>query len=97
MKPFGASVAMGESLLVTAHAPARFWTLHLGNGCLGYAHDQSTKHPEHERRIDVAHSAPVLIQRHIQRMVQLAFNDPIAALEFDPAQGVEFFERQAAD
>src|SRR6266481_5751620 len=30
-------------------------------------------------------------------MMQTALNDPVAALEFDPAQRVEFFQTQAAN
>ena len=32
-----------------------------------------------------------------QRMMQSALNNPIAPLEFDPAQRIQFFEAQAAD
>src|ERR1041384_1200119 len=88
---------MSELLLIAAYAPAGLLVLHLLNRRLSDAHDQTAKQTQNQCRIGVAHSAAILVQRNVQRMVQTALNDPVAALEFEPAQGSEFFQSQAAN
>src|SRR5881394_224566 len=70
METFGAAVAAAKTLLKTPHAPPCFFGLHLCNRRLCYTHYQSPKHPQNQRRISVAHTAAILVQRHIERHVQ---------------------------
>ena len=84
---------MREALLIAAYSPARFLGLRLGDGRLRYAHDQSPEHSEHQRRVGLAHAAAVLVQRNVQGMVQPAFDNPIATLEFEPAPRVQLRQR----
>ena len=88
---------MGELLLVAPDAPAGLRCLSLGDRRLGNAHDQATEQFQHQRRIGMAHAAAIFIEGNIQRIMQPAFIDSIAAFEFDPAQRIELFEGQAAD
>jgi len=88
---------MGEALLITPHAPARFFGLHLRDRRLRHADHQPPKHPQDQRRVGVAHPTAILIERHVQRVMQSALNDPITALEFDPARRVQSLRRQTAD
>jgi hypothetical protein len=73
---------MREALLVAAHGPARLFGLRQCDGRLRYAYDQSPEQAQHQGRVGLAHTAAVLVQGNVQRMVQPAFDDPIAALEF---------------
>jgi len=74
---------MREALLVAAHGPARLFGLRLCDGRLRYAYDQSPEQAQHQGRVGLAHTAAVLVQGNVQRMVQPAFDDPTAALEFE--------------
>lgn len=89
MEALWSAVSTGELLLVTADAPARFFSLRLLNGCLCDAHDQAAKHAQNQCRIGIADPAAILVEGHIQGVMQTALNDPIAALEFHPTQRVE--------
>ncbi len=97
VEAFRAAVSTGKALLITPHRPACFFGLRLSNRRLCHAHDQSPKHSQDQRRIGVAHSAAILIQRDVQRVVQSTLDDPIAPLEFDPTQRVQLLQGQAAD
>jgi len=92
MEALRASVLTGELLLVAPHTPAGLLGLHLSNRRLSHADGQAAKHPQNQRRIGGAHPAAILVERYIQRMVQTALNDPVAALEFDPAQRVQLLQ-----
>ena len=83
---------MCELLLVAPHTPACFWSLHLRDGRLGNADDQATKHSQNQSRISVAHATPILIQGNVQRVVEPAFNDPVAPLELNPIQCVHLLQ-----
>ncbi len=84
---------MRKALLVAPHGPARLFGLRLRDGCLRYAHDQSAEQTQQQRRVGLAHAAAVLVQGNIQRMMQPALYDPIAALEFEPAPRIQLLQR----
>ena len=43
------------------------------------------------------YSAEVLLQAHVQTVVEAAFNDPVLTFELEQAQSLQLFEAQAAD
>ena len=92
-----AAVAMRKALLVAAHGPARLFGLRLCDGRLRYADHQSPEQAQHQRRLGLAHAAVVFAQGHVQRVVQAALDDPVAALEFEQAPRVQLLQGQTAD
>lgn len=48
-------------------------------------------------RLGVVDSALVLTQRHVQRVMQAALDDPVAPLEFEKANGIQVLQGEAAD
>ena len=79
---------MSKALLIAPHAPTRLVGLHLLDRRLRHADDQPPHHPQHQRRLGLAHPAAIFIQRDVQRLMQPAFNDPVAAFEMEPARRV---------
>lgn len=67
------------------------------DGRVGQAEHNSPNGSKHTRGIGIAHAAKVLLHRHIQAVVQPAFDHPVAPLELKHALGVELIQREAAD
>ena len=84
---------MRKALLVAPHGPARLFGLRVRDGGLRYAHDQSAEQTQQQRGVGLAHAAAVLVERNVQRMMQPALDDPIAALELEPAPRVQLLQR----
>ena len=58
--------------------------------------DHAAKEAQGESGLGVADPTVVLAQGHVQRVMQAAFDDPVATLEFEKACRVQLFEGQAA-
>ena len=64
---------------------------------VGQTDDDPADHPQHARRLGRAHPAEIFLQRHIQAVMEPAFNDPVAALEPEQPFGLQLLQGVARD
>ena len=67
------------------------------DGGVGQAEDDPADHPQHSRRPGRAHPAEVFLQRHVQAVMEPAFDHPVAALEPQQPFGLQLLDRVTAD
>ena len=67
------------------------------HGGIGQAEHDAPDHAQDQCGIGGPYSAEVLLEAHVQTVVQAAFNDPVSAFELEDAQRLQLFEAQAAD
>ena len=88
---------MMEPFLKAADTGAEFDCSNRFQPFQGQADIDSAKQSQHQGCIGVANPALVLVHGDIQRVVQAALNNPIAAFELKETFFIKFFERQATD
>lgn len=76
---------------------ARFYLTALIDPDLGKADDDATKETQCVGGVSLANSTVIFAQCDIQGMMQAAFDYPIAALEFEEACRIEFFQSETAN
>jgi hypothetical protein len=76
---------------------ARVYLTALVDPDLGKTDDDPTKQTQYVGGVSLANSAVIFTQRYIEGMMQAAFDYPIAALEFEEACRIEFFQGETAN
>ena len=84
-QPLADAVPMSEALLKPPHTPPRPRRAHRRQPTLRHTLHQTPNHPQHQRRIPVAHPTAILVQRHVQWMMQRTLDHPVPAFESQPA------------
>ena len=64
---------------------------------LGKTDHHPAKQAQGKGGLGLAHPAAILAERDVQRMVQAALNDPVAAFELEDARRIQLVEGQAGD
>ncbi len=67
------------------------------HGRVGQTQDDPPDHAQNQRGVRGPHPAQVLLQAHVQAVVQAAFNHPVLALELEQAPRLQLCQTQAAD
>jgi len=61
------------------------------------AYDYPAKEAQRKGRLGMANPTVIFVQGYIQRVVQAAFDDPIAPFESEQASGIQLFQGETAD
>lgn len=69
---------------------------HLIDRRIGQAEQDASDGAKHARGVGMTHAAEVFLHRDVQAVVKAAFDDPVAALELEHAQGLELIQGEAA-
>lgn len=64
---------------------------------MGEAYHYPAKQAQGKGRLGIAHPTVIFTQGYVQRVVQAAFDDPIAAFESEQASGIHFLQGETAD
>lgn len=82
---FGVEFGFGVALAGSIH------------GGIGQTQHDPPDHAQDQCRMGGPDAAEVLLQAHVQAVVQPAFNDPILAFELEQAPGLQLFQAEAAN
>ena len=73
------------------------WARLVGDPVEAEAVAQASEHSHEKHRPGFAHAAEVVEVADIQALVKAAFDAPRGAVEFEPVESAEFFQRQAGE
>ena len=62
------------------------------HGGIGQTEHDPPEQAQHPRRIGCPNAAGILVHRHIQAVMQPAFNDPVVAFELQQAQSRQLLQ-----
>ena len=99
MQALGSAVATDKALLESAgsSAAARVEFTAFLQPSLREAYDYPAKEAQGKGRLGMANPTVIFAQGYVQRVVQAAFDDPIAPLEFEQGSGIQLFQGKTAD
>ena len=99
VQALGSAVTTEKALLESAcgSAAARVEFTAFIQPSLREAYDYPAKEAQGKGRLGMANPTVIFAQGYVQRVVQAAFDDPIAPFELEQASGIQLFQGKTAD